>query len=451
MWGAAASAYQIEGATDVDGRGASVWDTLCHIDGAIWGGHTGDVACDHYRRYREDVALMRGIGLRAYRLSVAWPRVLPEGVGAVNAKGLEFYDRLVDELLAAGIVPFVTLFHWDFPQALYDRGGWVNRESADWFTEYTAVVVNRLGDRVRYWLTVNEPQVFLSHGHLNGMHAPGVKLSRKEVLAAGHHVHLAHGRAVQVLRAADPTFRIGYAPVGVVYFPASAAAGDVDAARAKMFSVSGDTLFNNTWWMDPPLKGMYPEDGLQSYGADAPPVREGDMETIHQPLDLFAHNTYFGERVRSADGKPEIMPLDVGQGMTTLRWPVTPEALYWGPRFFHERYSLPVYITENGMANTDWIALDGKVHDPQRIDYIHRHLLQLRQAIADGADVRGYFYWSILDNFEWAEGYRERFGLVHVDHATQKRTLKDSATWYANVIATNGEWLTRQSGDGAGG
>jgi beta-glucosidase len=262
------------------------------------------------------------------------------------------------------------------------------------------------------------------------------------VLAAGHHVLLAHGKAVQALRAVRPDLRIGYAPVGVVSFPASHAEEDIEAARTRMFSVNGETLFNNAWWMDPPLTGAYPEDGLRAYGTDGPPVRDGDLETIHQPLDFFAHNTYFGERVRSVDGTPVVAPFDAGHALTTFRWPITPKALYWGPRFFHERYGLPLYITENGMANTDWVALDGHVHDPQRVDYIHRHLKQLGRAIADGVDVRGYFYWSILDNFEWAEGYRERFGLIHVDYATQRRTLKDSAAWYAAVIATNGASLT---------
>jgi beta-glucosidase len=442
QWGAAAAAYQIEGAADIDGRGRSVWDAFCQRDGTIWGGHTGDMACDHYHRYVDDIALMKRIGLKAYRLSISWPRVLPSGAGPVNAMGLDYYDRLIDELIAAGITPFVTLFHWDLPLALQDRGGWMNRASADWFAEYASLMAQRLSDRVEYWITINEPQVFLAHGHLIGTHAPGLKLDRGEVLKAGHHVLLAHGKAVQAIRAAATgPCSIGFAPVGVVCMPATTREPDIEAARKAMFSVNDDSLSNNTWWMDPPLRGEYPEDGLRRYGRDAPPIEPGDMEVIHQPLDFFGHNTYTGQHVRASDAGPEGVPPAVGHKVTTFRWAVTPEILYWGPRFFHERYGLPIYITENGMANTDWVALDGKVHDPQRIDFVHRHLLELGRAITDGVDVRGFFYWSILDNFEWAEGYRERFGLIHVDYATQQRTLKDSALWYADVIATHGQSL----------
>jgi beta-glucosidase len=262
-------------------------------------------------------------------------------------------------------------------------------------------------------------------------------------------VLLAHGKAVQALRAAGPECRIGYAPVGVVYYPASLRSEDIEAARAKTFAVDGDTLFNDAWWMDPVFKGEYPRDGMVRYGDDAPTVRDGDLETICQPLDFFAHNTYFGYCVQQGVDGPIVVPPVEGGMTTTIRWPVTPEALYWGPRFFHERYRLPVYITENGMANTDWIALDGKVHDVQRIDFVHRHLLALKKAIEDGVDVRGYFYWSILDNFEWAEGYRERFGLVYVDYETHERTVKESARWYANVIATNGSDLAGRFVPGA--
>ncbi len=416
---------------------------MCRKTGAIRGGHTGEVACDHYHRYREDVALVKELGLPAYRFSISWPRVTPEGTGAVNPEGLDFYDRLVDELGAAGIAPYATLFHWDFPQALYEREGWLNRESADWFAEFAKAVVERLSDRVRRWITVNEPQVFLQHGHRLGIHAPGDTLPLDRVLLAGHNVLRAHGKAVQAIRAVSKTrCRAGYAPVGVVKFPATDGAADIKAARKATFSVIGDDLFNNTWWMDPVFFGAYPEDGRRVYGAAVPEIQPGDMEQINQPLDFLGLNIYFGEEVRAgADGEPQPVEQEAGSPLTTMDFAVTPEALYWGPRFLGERYRIPIYITENGMASRDWIARDGKVHDPQRIDFLRRYLVQLRRAIRDGADVRSYFHWSILDNFEWTAGYRERFGLIYVDYANQKRVLKDSAWWFKRVISSNGASL----------
>ncbi len=445
VWGAATASYQIEGAAREDGKGLSVWDTLCRRPGAIWNGQTGNVACDHYHRWREDVALMKRVGLKAYRFSISWPRVMPEGIGRVNPKGLAFYDRLVDGLLAAGIAPYVTLFHWDYPQELYDRGGWLNRESADWFAAYAAVIAAKLGDRVGHWMTLNEPQCFVGLGHFDGRHAPGDKWNWAEVLRVGHHALLAHGRGVQAIRAASPApCQVGFAPVGVVRIPASESKKDVDAARADMFAVTARHQWNNTWWMDPIFLGAYPKDGLRLYEADLPPIRDRDMKTIRQPLDFFGANIYSGSTVRAGPrGKPEAVPDPAGIGLTAYKWPLTPEALYWGPRFFHERYKLPVFITENGMSGADWVALDGGVHDGPRIDYTARYLLALGRAIADGVDVRGYFHWSILDNFEWAEGFKERFGLIHVDFVTGKRTLKDSALWYAKVIATNGRSLRK--------
>ncbi|MBE3071193.1 MAG: beta-glucosidase, partial [Planctomycetes bacterium] len=436
VWGAATASYQIEGAARDDGKGPSVWDMMCRRPGAVWNAQTGDVACDHYHRWREDVALMKRLGLKAYRFSISWPRVMPEGTGDVNARGLEFYDRLVDGLLAAGIAPYVTLFHWDYPLELYYRGGWLNRDSADWFADYAAAVVAKLGDRVRHWMTLNEPQCFVGLGHLDGRHAPGDKLPWAEILRIAHHSLLAHGKGVMAIRAssAEPC-QVGFAPVGVVRIPASAAKKDVEAARADMFAVTGRHQWTNSWWMDPVFFGTYPKDGVKLYGAEMPAIRGGDMKVIRQPLDFFGANIYSGSTVRAgARGKPEAVPDPVGIGLTAYKWPLTPEALYWGPRFFHERYGLPVYITENGMAGADWVARDGRVHDGPRIDYTARYLEALSRAIADGVDVRGYFHWSIMDNFEWAEGYKERFGLVHVDFVTGKRTPKDSAYWYADVI-----------------
>lgn len=447
VWGAGSSSYQIEGAHAQDGRGPSIWDTLCRRPGAVHNGETGDIACDHYNRSAEDVDVMSRIGLSAYRFSIAWPRVLPLGIGKVNEAGLAFYDRLVDELLRAGITPWVTLYHWDLPQALFDRGGWLSPEIPAWFAEYTRVVVDRLSDRVQHWITINEPQIFVGLGYREGKHAPGLKLSLREQLAAAHNVLLAHGRGAQVIRerARKPAL-IGWAPVGRVDYPVIESRDQIDAARASTFGITEAGFWNNTWFGDPVCLGRYPEDGLKLYGTDVPRIAKGDMETIHQKLDFYGVNIYSGAPVRmNSSGKTENVAWSPGVASTTMRWPVAPKALYWGPRFLHERYGLPIVITENGMANADWVSSDGCVHDPQRIDYTRSYLLELARASADGVPVDGYFHWAIMDNFEWAEGYKERFGLVHVDFATQKRTMKDSAYWYAEVIRTNGDHLSDAS------
>jgi beta-glucosidase len=445
VWGAAAASYQIEGATQADGRGPSVWDMYCRKPGMVWQGHTGDVACDHYHRYAEDVGLMKELGLQAYRLSVAWPRILPSGVGTVNAKGLDFYDRLVDELLRAGITPWVTLFHWDFPLDLYHRGGWLNRDSADWFADYTTHVVARLSDRVKHWMTLNEPQVYIGAGHHEGRHAPGDRLAFKEVLLAGHHTLLAHGKSVQAIRAATKQpCRIGYAPVAMSKMPLDpSSAADIAAARTQMFSVSQETAWTNTWWMDPVFLGKYPEDGLRFFGNNAPEPRPGDLETMAQPLDFCGVNIYQGQYVRAGkDGTPEELAMPVGAKLTAFEWYVTPEAMYWGPKYLHERYGKPIVITENGISCRDWVSLDGKVHDPQRIDFTQRHLREGARAIADGVPLEAYFHWSFIDNFEWAHGYKHRFGLIFCDYDNAAaRTVKESGRWYAEVIASNGATL----------
>lgn len=443
IWGAAAASYQIEGAAHADGKGLSIWDLMVREPGRIAGNDTGDVACDHYHRYAADVDLMAQVGLAAYRLSISWPRVLPEGVGPINTAGLDFYDRLVDCLLAHQIDPWVTLFHWDYPAALYYRGGWLNRDSADWFADYTRVVVERLSDRVKVWMPHNEPQCFIGLGHRQGEHAPGLKLSWRQVLLAAHHSFLAHGKAVQVIRAhAQQPPKIGTALVGTVAIPASEDPADVAVARAATLGIRGKTFWNNTWFADPILRGAYPEDGLQVFAADLPPIQDGDFAIMHQPLDFYGVNIYQGYQVQAA-GKHQVamVPPTVGQPVTTMDWPVTPEALYWGPKFLYERYQLPIVITENGMANCDWVQVDGQVRDPQRIDFLTRYLRAYQCAIADGVEAQGYFLWSILDNFEWAYGYQRRFGIIHVDYPTQVRTLKASAHWYQQVIHTHGASL----------
>lgn len=443
VWGGAAASYQIEGAAVEAGKGPSVWDMFCRKPGAVWQGQTGEVACDHYHRYREDVALFRSLGLPAYRLSISWPRVLPSGVGDLNAQGLAFYDALVDELLAAGITPYVTLFHWDYPYELYCRGGWLNPDSPHWFAEYAEQVVHRLSDRVRHWITINEPQVFVGHGHQDGRHAPGDKLGLPQVLRVAHHVLLAHGRGVQAIRAAakQPPV-VGFAPCGAVKMPADPRPQDIEAARQSMFAVSSPDMWNFGWFCDPVFLKRYPEDGVALFGTAMPLIKPGDMDLIAQPLDFLGANIYTGAYTRTGEaGKPEDLPSPPGQALTGYLWPVTPEALYWGPRFLWERYRTPIMITENGMANVDWVARDGGVHDPQRIDFTTRYLQALKRVTEAGVPVKGYFHWSIMDNFEWAVGFQQRFGLVYVDYVTQKRTPKDSAYWYREVIATNGENL----------
>jgi len=452
-WGVAAAAYQIEGAAAEDGKGPSVWDMLCRQPGKIADGHSGEIACDHYHRYREDVAMMRQLGVRAYRFSISWPRVMPAGTGTINERGLDFYDRLTDALLEAGIRPWATLFHWDFPYELFLRGGWLNRDSAAWFADYTRVVVDRLSDRLENWITLNEPQCFIGFGHATGSNAPGLKLGAAECLLAGHHVLLAHGMAVQVLRAhARKPATVGWAPVGIVSLPPpDGGERDIAAARQAMFSVSGGdaqamgmppNIWSNSWWGDPVVFGRYPEDGVLAAGAAMPAIAPGDMATISQPIDFYGANIYTGTFYQAGESGDAVRVHHVtGVDMSAFKWPVIPASLRWGPRFLHERYGLPVVVTENGVSLADWVSLDGKAHDPQRVDFLRRYLLELHQAIADGADVRGYFHWSIMDNFEWAEGYKQRFGLVHVDYQTQRRTPKDSAWWYREVAASNGGCL----------
>lgn len=443
VWGAASAAYQVEGAAFEDGKGLNTWDMFCRVPGAIWEGNTGEVACDQYHRYPEDIAIMKSMGLKAYRFSINWSRVLPEGTGRINSKGLAFYDALIDGLLENGITPWVTLFHWDYPYELYCRGGWLNPASSDWFAEYARVVTDHLSDRVQHWMTINEPQVFLQMGHIDGIHAPGLKLALPEALRASHNVLLAHGKAVQVIRAgAKKPPQVGFAFVGVANYPDSDRPEDIEAARAASFEVVQKDLWSNSWFADPIFFKHYPEDGLRLFGDAAPAVHAGDMEIISQPVDFYGMNTYFGTRIRrGADGKPEPVALPVGHPVTLFHWAIVPETLYWTPRFLYERYKVPVYITENGMGGMDFVHLDGKVHDPQRIDFLRRYIGSVRKAIEDGVNLRGYFHWSLTDNFEWAEGYKQRFGLVYIDYPTGKRIPKDSADWYARVIASDGKEL----------
>ncbi len=434
VWGAATSAYQIEGAWDEDGKGESIWDRFSHTPGKIANGDTGDIACDHYHRWREDLALMRDLGLRAYRFSISWPRILPSGRGRVNPRGLGFYSRLVDGLLEAGIQPYVTLYHWDLPQALQDVGGWPARGTAEAFAEYADVVSRHLGDRVRHWMTLNEPFVSAFIGYLDGRHAPG-HTDLDEALAAAHHLLLAHGLAVPILRRNVPGAEVGIALNLTTAMPASQSHADVAAARVR------DGMINR-WFLDPIAGRCYPSDMVAHFGRPMPFVHEGDLETIAAPLDFLGVNYYARAIVRSdavAESENEPQTVFPSAEHTDLGWEVWPEGLYQMLVRLHRDYEFPaLYVTENGAAYRDEISADGRVDDPKRIAYLRRHILAVARAMAEGVPVRGYFVWSLMDNFEWAHGYGPRFGIVYVDYATQRRIPKASAFWYRNVIQSNG-------------
>lgn len=446
IWGAATASYQIEGAAFEGGRGLSVWDEFSHWPGKVLEGHNGDVACDHYHRMKEDVAMMKEMGIRNYRFSISWPRVLPEGVGKVNEEGIAFYNALIDELLANGIRPFVTLFHWDYPLALYRKGAWQNPDSPKWFEEYAALCAQRFGDRVKDFITFNEPQCFIGLGYVSGEHAPGLQMPMSSVIPMAHNALKGHGLAVKALRKYAPGCRIGYAPCGDSCIPVTESEADIEAARKAYLSVPDNPMgcaFSITWWSDPVVLGTYPEDGLRHFGKYLPEGWEKDMELICQPLDFYAQNMYQGRLVRACDNAQgyEQVGFPVGHAKTAIQWPVTPDCLYWGPKFLYERYKLPFIVTENGMSSHDTVSVDGQVHDPQRLDYMQRYLRAFKRAAEDGVDVRGYFAWSLMDNFEWAKGYTDRFGIVYVDYETQERIVKDSGHWYKTVMEANGENL----------
>jgi len=432
LWGTATSAYQIEGAHDTGGKGRSIWDTFAHTPGKIYADQTGDVACDHYHRYRDDVALMADLGLNAYRFSVSWPRVLPSGNGASNAAGLDFYHRLVDALLDHGIRPFVTLYHWDLPQALEDRGGWGRRDAATAFGDYAALMGRTLGDRVKDWITLNEPLAIAAGGYIFGILAPGT-IDPQLAFQVSHHLNLAHGEAVRALRAVVPDARVGITHVSMPVYPAS----DSEADRLAARRFDG---FTNRWYWDPTLAGSYPADVLERLGALAPKMEPGDLERICAPIDFLGHNSYSRTVVKDdptsvLTGVTQLPP----SGPTTdMGWEVYPEHLYDALTRITRDYDAPdIYITENGAAYPDEVT-DGAVHDPQRTDYLRAHLGAAHRAIQDGVKLRGYFCWSLLDNFEWAFGYSKRFGLVYVDFATQRRIVKDSGRFFSEVARRNG-------------
>ena len=433
MWGAATASFQIEGAWNEDGKSPSIWDEFCHRGGKIEDNSTGDIACDHYHRYKEDVKLMAELGLKAYRFSIAWTRILPDGTGKINEKGLEFYSNLVDELLKYNITPYVTLYHWDLPYCLQLKGGWTNPESPLWFEEYTKVIVKCIGERVKNYITFNEPSVFMGCGCSQGAHAPGYQLSTRDLLHMGHNIHLAHGRAVKVIRELTPFAEVGITLASLPAIPVTEK--DADAAYESHFSITREFFFwSDAYWADPIVLGHYPEKLLQETKDIFPSFTDEDMKLISQKIDFIGINIYQGHYTGDYTRKP-------GTPHTEIGWDTFDSALEWGVKHFTKRYQIPIYITENGLSCHDWESLDGKVHDPNRIDFLHRYLRGLKTAAESGCDVRGYFQWSFMDNFEWAKGYNPRFGMVFCDYATQKRIPKDSAYWYKEVIETNGENL----------
>jgi beta-glucosidase len=432
-WGAGTAAYQVEGAWNEDGKGESIWDRFSHTPGKIETGETGDVACDHFHRWEEDVQLMKDIGLQAYRFSIAWPRIFPTGRGKVNQAGLDFYSRLVDALLAANIEPFVTLYHWDLPQALQDQGGWPARSVVEAFAEYAQLVSRSLGDRVKQWMTLNEPHVSALVGHLYGRHAPG-HTDIHEAVACSHHLLLAHGLAVPLIRANSRGAHVGIALDFRPQTPASPSAADRAAAWHE-----GGVI--NRWFLDPISARGYPEDMRRAYGDEMRFVQDGDLECIAAPLDFLGVNYYFRNIARSsAISEPRNMPRSVlpNVEITEMGWEVYPEGLLNTLGELHFAYDFPaLYVTENGAAYRDQVGPGGQVQDPHRISYIKRHLEKVHQAISIGIPVHGYFAWSLLDNFEWSYGTSKRFGLVRVDFETQARIPKASAKWYQTVIREN--------------
>lgn len=438
LWGAATASYQIEGAAFEDGKGLNIWDVFSHEDGKVYENHNGDVACDHYHRLEEDLELLVKLGVKSYRFSVSWSRIIPEGIGQVNQQGIAFYQKLVSGLKERGIIPCMTLYHWDLPYALHLKGGWLNDDSPKWFAEYAKVIKTYFGKDVSCFITFNEPQVFVGCGYLNGDHAPGYHLSKAEIIRISHNVLKAHGLAVKELREGE-SCKIGFVGASCPCIPATDRKEDVEAAYLQYFSSnSKEFVFSDVFWFDPVLKGKYPKWVTYINDINMPVITSEDMEIISQPIDFVGLNIYNGKYVSEDSG---ILPKKKGIPRTAIGWPITPEALYWGPKFFSERYHKPIMITENGMSCHDCVSLDGKVHDENRIDYMHRYLLQLKKAIADGVEVEGYFAWSLLDNFEWANGYNDRFGLTYVDYETQQRILKDSGYFYQQIIRTNGEQL----------
>lgn len=436
VWGTATASYQIEGAYDEDGRGLSIWDTFSHTPGNIRNGDNGDVACDSYHRYEEDIELIKNLGTKAYRFSIAWPRIIPDGDGAVNPKGVAWYHRFIDKLLEAGVEPYVTIYHWDLPQALQDKGGWTSRATIDAFVRYAEVLFKEYGGKVKKWITLNEPWCASFLSYTIGEHAPGHRDLQMGVDAA-HNLMVAHGKTVRRFRELGISGEIGFAPNVTWKVPFSTRPEDAEAARREMG-------WQNDWFLDPVFKGEYPQYLIgifEKHGAKLH-VQPGDMELIREPLDFYCINYYSGNMVRHRDGAGmfDAEYVDYGRDRTEMGWIIMPEGLSSVLLHFKQKYGdMPVYISENGACYNDEPGPDGRVRDDRRIDYLRSHIAELGRAIASGVNLKGYFLWSLLDNFEWAFGYEKRFGIVHVDFRTLKRTPKDSYYWYQKVVKNN--WL----------
>ena len=435
LWGAGSAAFQVEGAWNEDGKGESIWDVFCHTPGHIHNNETGDISADAYHRFEADLEQIKKLGLTSYRFSVSWPRVLPEGRGCVNQKGLAYYDNMVNRLLSSGVTPLITLYHWDLPLALEREGGWTKRSTAEAFIEYAALIARHFDGRVKCYITLNEPQCFLGLGYGSGLHAPGRKLSAKPLVQCIHHALLAHGGAVAAMRAASTsTLEIGLASTGKICYPISGEANAQQAAYDATLALRKDWTFSHAWLLDAAILGQYPDEPVE-FRLLNDSISESDRRMIREPSDFIGLNIYNGIPVDSNGRKVTKSP---GFPRTALKWPITPECMYYGPRFLYERYGLPLIITENGQSCNDRIFLDGAVHDVDRIDFLARYLQQLKLVVDSCIPVKGYYHWSLTDNFEWHSGYDERFGLIFVDFETQKRIMKDSGHWYRNVIKNNG-------------
>jgi beta-glucosidase len=434
IWGAATASYQIEGAHKEDGRGLSVWDVFSHQSGNVYKDETGDVACDHYHKYKEDVALMKKMGLKNYRFSISWPRILPQGEGEINRKGIEFYSRLVDELLAAGIEPFVTLFHWDLPQAIQEKyDGWGSRRTAELFADYTRIVVRELGDRVKKWATLNEVQCFTLMAHDCDKHAPGGLKCKADSNQTVHNALLGHGMALKVIREEYPQAQVGIVENLLSPWPYYNLDEDIEAARKAWGEMNGQRLL-------PLFTGKYEEEAFKRHAGPIPRVEQGDMELISQPMDFIAYNYYNHPPVRAAENEAgyEVVPMPPAYPRTDMDWPITPDALYWTLLFTKENFgAIPIYIAENGMAAPDRVEEDGSIQDTDRVEFLRIHLRMCHKALSQGVNLKGYYVWSFMDNFEWAFGYSKRFGMVRVDYDTQKRTVKESGYYYSRVMKEN--------------
>jgi beta-glucosidase len=436
LWGSATASYQVEGAAQEDGRGVSIWDTFAHTPGRVTNNATGDVADDFYHLYREDIARMKSIGLKAFRFSIAWPRVFPTGTGTPNPKGLDFYYRLVDALLEAGIEPYCTLYHWDLPQPLQDRGGWENRDTAKALADFEGYTAGKLSDKVSRFFTVNEVRTYIENGNLLGTHAPGLKLDAKRIAQMSHYALLGHGLSVQAIRAASkPGTKVGIADNVLAMVPAIDSAAYIDAARKAMRE-------ENAMYLTAMLEGRYTDFYLKRMGSSAPVFTAEEMHTIGSKLDFIGINLYQPNYVRPDASEPGYAILPMPESFPHMLSPwitLGPEILYWEPRLIHELWApKEIYITENGTSSSDRLTADGKIYDLDRIMYLRNALMHLQRAAAEKIPLKGYFLWSLLDNFEWADGYERRFGIIYVDFATQKRTPKLSAEYYAQVILDNG-------------